>query len=44
MVSTFKGLFSIIDFLLDITFGYTITKGWREEREKAENYEHSAQV
>ena len=35
---------SVIDFFLDVLFGYTIQHGTREERKKSEEYESSAQV
>ena len=42
--SLFKGVVSICDFFLDNLIGYTITKGTRKEREKAKDYELSAQI
>ena len=35
----------MLDSILDTLIGYTITKGWRAERERSEaEYEHSAQL
>ena len=35
----------ILDIVLDTLIGYTITKGWRSERERSEKeYAHSAQL
>ena len=35
---------SVVDFLLDILFGFTIQYGTREEQRLSEGYENSAQV
>ena len=40
----FRSLVSICDFFLDLLFGYTITRGTRVERERAKDYENSAQI
>ena len=40
----FKMMVGICDFFLDLIFGYTITKGTREEQEMAREYENSAQI
>ena len=39
-----KMIIGVCDFFLDLFFGYTITKGTREERELARDYENSAQI
>ena len=39
-----KMMVGVCDFFLDLLFGYTITKGTREEREMAREYENSAQI
>ena len=38
-----KALVWLVDIALDLIFGTTITKGSRQERLQARNYEHSAQ-
>ena len=35
---------SVVDFLLDILFGFTIQYGTREEQRLSEEYQNSAQV
>ena len=34
----------VVGLVTDALFGYTLTHGTREEREKARSYEHSAHV
>ncbi len=44
IMCVFKGAVIALDFVLDALFGYTIMHGTKEERERAKEYEHSAQV
>ena len=40
-----RTLIFVLDIVLDTLIGYTITKGWRSERERSEKeYAHSAQL
>jgi hypothetical protein len=39
-----KALIQVSDHFLDFLFGYSITKGTREERAKSQNYKNSAQL
>ena len=43
--SCYRTFIFVLDSILDTLIGYTITKGWRTERERSEaEYEHSAQL
>ena len=44
IMCTFRAFVTLIDFILDSMFGYTIQHGTREERRQCKEYEHSAQV
>ena len=44
VMSTLRAAVIIADIFLDLLFGHTIQYGTRDERQRAEDYEHSAQV
>lgn len=44
LVCILRWIVGLVDVILDQLCGYTFTKGWRSEREKAKEYEYSAQV
>ena len=44
IMSAFRAAVIVVDFFLDLLFGVTIQHGSRDERERSEEYEHSAQV
>ena len=44
IMCTFRATITVIDWILYLLFGYTIQHGTREEWDKSEEYEHSAQL